>query len=123
MKIILTATSDSLDCLLDERFGRAAYFLLYDVEQKTAEFFSNEQSNAAQGAGIQAAQNIVELGVECLITGTCGPKALRVLNSAGIEVYNIHAMPIGECIDLFVEGNLPKLENKSLEGIGVWNAK
>lgn len=106
MKIILTATSDSLDSLLDERFGRAPYFLVYDLEQNHAEFIKNDNLDAAQGAGIQSAQNIVKTGASCLITGQCGPKALRVLESAKIKVLNTTAKTLNECIDLFRQGSL-----------------
>lgn len=111
MKIILTATSNSLDSLLDERFGRAPYFLVYDLDQNHAEFIKNDNLDAAQGAGIQSAQNIVKTGAKCLITGQCGPKALRVLESAKIKVLNTTAKPLKECIEHFSQDNLDAIDS------------
>ena len=46
----------------------------------------NSSAMAAGGAGISAAQAIVEKGVEAVLTGNCGPHAYQVLSSAGIQV-------------------------------------
>ena len=82
MKIAITTSGNDLNAPLDSRFGRAPKFLIYDLEAKTFEIIDNEQNlNAAQGAGIQSAQNIARLGAKALVTGHCGPKAFRVLGS------------------------------------------
>ena len=92
MKIAFTTSGNDLNAPMDSRFGRAPMFLIYDPEAKTFEVVGNEQNlNAAQGAGIQSAQNIAHLGVTALITGHCGPKAFRVLAAAGIKIYNTSA--------------------------------
>ena len=88
MKIVMTTSSNSIDGELDKRFGRAPGFLIYDTETQTHEFIDNQQNiQAAQGAGIQSAQNIIATGAQCVISGQCGPKALRVLESAGSPKY------------------------------------
>ncbi|MCK7468209.1 MAG: NifB/NifX family molybdenum-iron cluster-binding protein [Desulfosudis oleivorans] len=80
---------------LDSRFGRAPKFLIYDLETKSFEIIDNEQNlNATQGAGIQSAQNIARLGTKALVTGHCGPKAFRVLEAAGIKIYNTSASTV-----------------------------
>lgn len=114
MKIVLTASSTSMDSLLCEHFGRAPYFLVYDLEHKKAEFITNDNSDASQGAGIQSAQNIIKTGARSLITGQCGPKASRVLGSAGIEIYNTDGKTLTECIELFSNGELSSSQNTSL---------
>jgi predicted Fe-Mo cluster-binding NifX family protein len=73
MKIAITTSGNDLNSPLDTRFGRAPKFLIYDLEAKTFEIADNEQNlNAAQGAGIQSAQNIARQGVKALVTGHCG---------------------------------------------------
>lgn len=77
MKIALTTSGRDLNAPLDSRFGRAPLFLIYDLDANTFDVVDNQQNlNAAQGAGIQSAQNIARLNVKALITGHCGPKAL-----------------------------------------------
>ncbi len=86
MKIAITAQGNDLNAQVDARFGRCAYFIIVDSE--TEEFTAIDNANAAagSGAGIQAAQSIVDHDVEFLLTGNCGPNAFKVCNAAGIKV-------------------------------------
>jgi predicted Fe-Mo cluster-binding NifX family protein len=73
---------------MDPRFGRARYLLFVEDTDRTVLPVDNEGGvNAAHGAGIQAAQNLIDHGARVLITGHCGPKAYQVLTTAGIDVY------------------------------------
>jgi len=109
VKIAVTAKGEGLSAEVDERFGRAACFVLYDTETKMVRTIDNGQSvNAAQGAGIQAAETIARQGAECLITGHCGPKAFRTLSSAGIRVYNGAAGTVAQAIAALEQGSLAK---------------
>ncbi|GAB6270705.1 MAG: NifB/NifX family molybdenum-iron cluster-binding protein [Smithella sp.] len=117
MKIAITTSGNDLNAPLDGRFGRAPMFLIYDSEAKTFEVVGNEQNlNAAQGAGIQSAQNIAHLGVKALITGHCGPKAFRVLAAAGIKIYNTSAATVNEALDLYLAGKLTEAASADVEG-------
>jgi predicted Fe-Mo cluster-binding NifX family protein len=73
---------------MDPRFGRANCFIVVDTVTGEHLAVDNTQNlNAAQGAGIQAAQSVARLKAEAVLTGHCGPKAFRVLNEAGIKIY------------------------------------
>lgn len=92
--------------------------MVYDTENRTWESVDNVQNlQAPQGAGIQAAANVVNAGCGVLISGHCGPKAFKALSQAGVSVYHLG----GECsvqsaVDAFVDGTLVKLENADVEG-------
>ena len=117
MKIAFTTSGKDLNAPLDGRFGRAPLFLIYDLEGKTFEIVDNEQNlNAAQGAGIQSAQNIARQGVKALVTGHCGPKAFRVLQAAGIKIYNTTAATVSEALDLYMAGKLAEAASADVEG-------
>ncbi len=117
MKIAITTSGKDLNAPLDSRFGRAPLFLIYDLDAKTFEVVDNVQNlNAAQGAGIQSAQNIARLGVKALVTGHCGPKAFRVLQAAGIKIFNCDAATTGEALDLYKSGKLPEAADADVEG-------
>jgi predicted Fe-Mo cluster-binding NifX family protein len=77
MKIVVTASGETPDSKVDMRFGRAAYFMLFDEAAKEHAVKNDCKLNAAQGAGIQAAERVAELGAKILISGHCGPKAFR----------------------------------------------
>jgi predicted Fe-Mo cluster-binding NifX family protein len=105
MKIAFTTSGNDLTAPLEARFGRASRFLIYNLEDDTFEVIDNEQSmNASQGSGIQAAQTLAKLEVKALVTGHCGPKAFRVLQAAGIKVYNTPVCTIAEALINFGQG-------------------
>lgn len=87
MKVIITSTGNSVDSAMDTRFGRCSYFAVYDTESRNFEFISNEAGKAQQGAGIAAAQNVLDLSADVLLTGRLGPKASQVLESSTIKTY------------------------------------
>lgn len=88
MKIAIPSNGTTLDAAVDPRFRRCKYFVFVDADTGTFEGIENTQRrNAAQGAGIQAAQTVVNHGAEAVITGHCGPKAFRALTAAGVKIY------------------------------------
>ena len=107
MKVVVTSTGESVDSEVDPRFGRAASFVLVDTESGEIRSIDNSAGvDAAQGAGIQAAETVSQLGAQCLITGHCGPKAFRALQAAGIEVYTGASGTVAESIEQLKSNNL-----------------
>ncbi|NOR10005.1 MAG: dinitrogenase iron-molybdenum cofactor biosynthesis protein [Desulfovibrionaceae bacterium] len=87
MKLCVTSTGNTLDAKADGSFGRAHYFIIIDTETLQFEAVVNSSADASQGAGIAAAQTISNLGVDGLLTGYVGPKALAALESTGIKIF------------------------------------
>jgi predicted Fe-Mo cluster-binding NifX family protein len=87
MKLCVTSTGNTLDAKADGSFGRAHYFIILDTDTLQFEPVINSKADTSQGAGIAAAQTISDLGVDGLLTGYVGPKALAALESAGIKIY------------------------------------
>jgi len=69
----------------------------------------NPAARGAQGAGVYASQLVVQTGAEAVVTGNIGPKALVVLQMAGIKVYRGSEGTIRENLELFRQGKLPEL--------------
>ncbi|MEJ2202111.1 MAG: NifB/NifX family molybdenum-iron cluster-binding protein [Desulfuromonadaceae bacterium] len=117
MKIVLTTSGEDLSAPLDSRFGRAAGYLLYDLETSTYTRLDNQPSReASHGAGILAAEMVARSGAKALITGHCGPKAFRVLHSAGIKVYNCDAPTVAEALEEYCAGKLIEAEGANVSG-------
>ena len=107
MKLAVTSTGKGLDANLDPRFGRAAYFIIVDPETMVFEVVeSNQNLNLPQGAGIQAAKTIVDSQAGVLITGHCGPKAIKVLRSAGIKIMTGAGGTVTDAIEQYNNGEL-----------------
>lgn len=118
MKYAISVREKSVDALIDTRFGRAQVFALYDSETGDCTWHANSQNlQAAQGAGIQSAQNVVNLGAEAVISGHCGPKAYRVLNAAGVKVYTVTGQTtIKEAVKQIEAGTIKPSEGADVEG-------
>ena len=91
-------------------FGRTPYFLFYDVETKEKTLLENPAAEAQGGAGIQAAQFIVDEGADVLLTVRCGENAKAVFDTAHLKVYKTAATSAEENITLFLEDKLCVLE-------------
>ncbi|MPQ46834.1 dinitrogenase iron-molybdenum cofactor biosynthesis protein [Marinifilum sp. N1E240] len=86
MKTIITSTGKGEGSLFDLRFGRAAWFCLYDDENGEVRFIENKHANAAGGAGTKASETAIELGVSKVISGDFGPKAKDLLDEFNIQM-------------------------------------
>ena len=107
MRIAVSSTGRTLESQVDPRFGRAAFFVLVDTDTGAVSAHDNAQNlNAAQGAGIQAAETVSRLGAEVVITGHCGPKAFRTLRAAGIQVVVGPDSTVAEAVEQFTSGEL-----------------
>ena len=87
MKVAISCVGQSLEDDLDPRFGRAAFFLVVDTEKMSFSVIDNAARAASGGAGIAAAQSVIDQHVEAVIAGQLGPNALNVLSSADIALY------------------------------------
>lgn len=89
MKIAFTTKGIYWDSVMDSRFGRTEFFLVYDDEIKELTNFDNRAiSNEAHGAGPKTAQKLYELNPDILITGNGpGGNAAAVINQADIKVF------------------------------------
>jgi len=88
MKIAVTSTGTGMDSPVDPRFGRSPYIAFMDIQTGELEALANPFADASGGAGVQAAQFVLDQGAEALLTGHCGPKASAVLSDAGVQVVN-----------------------------------
>ena len=118
MIIVVTSEGPTPQDRVDPRFGRAKYFMVYDSDAGKWESVDNKQNlQAAQGAGIQAAATVANKKCTVLITGHCGPKAFRVLESANVEIYLCpESVSVSGALEKYKKGELKKADNADVEG-------
>ncbi len=109
MKIGISSTTGNEKALVDPRFGRCEAFAIIDTETSAIQFLDNAAKTAAGGAGIAAAQQLLDAGVEAVCTGNLGPNAFRVLNEAGIKAYRVNEMPLMDAAKLLKDGKLDEI--------------
>jgi predicted Fe-Mo cluster-binding NifX family protein len=103
--------------MVDPRFGRTLYFLVFDTDDQNLEVISNEQNvHAAQGAGIQAAENIAAHRIDVVVAGHFGPKAFRALAAAGIKAASWAEGSVAEAIELVKRDKLNISQAANVEG-------
>ncbi len=106
MKICVTATAGDLNAQVDPRFGRSQYFVIVDSDTMEFEAMANEAMNAPGGAGIQAAQAMVNKGVNVVVSGNMGPNAFQVLSTAGVKVATGAYGTVKEAVEMYKGGKL-----------------
>jgi predicted Fe-Mo cluster-binding NifX family protein len=71
-----------------------------------SEAMPNDAIAAPGGAGIQAAQAVVNKGVDVLISGNIGPNAFQVLSAAGVKVAIGAYGTVKEAVEMYKSGKL-----------------
>lgn len=111
MKVVLPVENDSMQTEICQSFGRACCFLVYDLEKNAQVFVSNTAATAPGGAGIKAAQIVVDTGAKAVIVPRLGQNAYNVLESAGIKILKAINNNVVENINLYKNQKLLPLEN------------
>jgi predicted Fe-Mo cluster-binding NifX family protein len=109
MKIAISATGKTKEDSLDMRFGRCKYFQIHDTESGKVKILENEGQNASAGAGINTSNQLVDEGIDVIITGNFGPNAFEIIEKAGIKAY--------KCGNIAISSVLEKYKNNELEEI------
>ncbi len=117
MKIAVTSQGPDMTGNIDPRFGRAQFFIVVDTDTGESATHDNTQNlNAAQGAGIQAARNVVSLGVSVVVTGNVGPKAFTALQAGDIKTYIGATGTVRDAVEQFKAGRLECVSKPNVEG-------
>jgi len=106
MKVVVTANGTHLDAPTSPVFGRCPTYVFVDTETMQFEAVENPSVASAGGAGIQAAQFVIERGAQAAITGNVGPNAFDVLAAAGVPVYLFGGGTVREAVEAFKAGQL-----------------
>jgi predicted Fe-Mo cluster-binding NifX family protein len=122
MKICVTSIGRDLNAQVDPRFGRSQYFVFVDSDTMTFEAMPNDAIAAPGGAGIQAAQTVVNKGANMLISGNIGPNAFQVLSTAGVKVATGVNGTVKEAVEMYKNGGLSETGTSTVAahaGMGV----
>lgn len=86
MKIAITSTGNSPDSKVDTRFGRCAYFVIFDTETNATEFIPNPNKENVEGAGPASVQLVAGRGVSKVVSGEFGAKVKGIFDSLQIQL-------------------------------------
>ena len=115
MIICITSEGNNLDSKVDQRFGRAQYFIFYNDETSQFEAVENENVAGTGGVGVQSGQLVAEKQAKVVLTGNVGPNASQTLESAGIDVVVNVEGSVKEAIERFKKGELEPTKGPNAE--------
>ena len=110
MRIAIPVDKNDKKAKVFTTLGRAPYFLIYDIESKESSLIENKAKESKGGAGIVAAQTIVDNKVEALLTPQCGENAAEVIKAAYIRIYKTEGDDLEENIEKFTNDKLSLLD-------------
>ena len=109
MKIAIPVEDNKIESGVGISFGRTPYFMFYDVDTKESSFVYNSAADSQGGAGIKAAQLIVDSKAEVLLTPRCGQNAAEVLQAGNVKMFKTVGTSIMGNIQDFIAGKLAVL--------------
>jgi predicted Fe-Mo cluster-binding NifX family protein len=109
MRVVVSAQGDTLDAPASPVFGRCPTYVFVDSETMEFEAVPNPAMNQGEGAGIQAAQFVLNRGAEALLTGNLGPNAFAVLQAAGVPGYLVPEGTVRQAVEALNVGKLRPL--------------
>lgn len=110
MKICVSSAGKEKSSSADPRFGRCQYFVIVDTEAVDFKVIENDGITSQQGAGIAAAQQVLNEKVDVVITGNMGPNAMKLINGADIKVYKFQGSTVEEEVKLFLDNKLTTID-------------
>lgn len=106
MKIAVSSQGENLDAPASPVFGRCPTYLFVDTETMEFEAIPNPAMSQGGGAGIQAAQFVVNQGAKAVLSGNLGPNAFNVLQAAGVPGYLISEGTVRQAVKAYKAGQL-----------------
>ena len=112
MILFLTAQGKTLEDRFNTKFGRTPWFIRYDSDAGDWEAIENTATAQAHGAGVTAAQFVIDRGAQAVISGRFGPNATQALSAAGITLLTQtdDSKSVREVIDLWQAGQLEDVQ-------------
>ncbi len=110
MKVCFTAKGATLESLSEERFGRAPFFIIIDLDSGASEAVQNPYVEGAGGVGPKAAQILISHDVTALVSGQVGGNAREALMAAGIEMFTFRGSSVNDALEQFKKNALQRSE-------------
>jgi predicted Fe-Mo cluster-binding NifX family protein len=113
MRVVVSSYGADIDGPLSPTFGRCPVFLFIETDSMEFEAAPNPGLDAPGGAGVEAAQFVTSRGIEAVITGRVGPKAMNVLETAGTPVFLTERGTVRQAVEDFRDGELSSGSERS----------
>ncbi len=109
MILLISAQQPQLFGPIDDRFGRCPWIIRFDTDLVQWKAFENPGAGQAGGAGVSAAQFVIDQQANVVISGDFGPHAVSAFRAANIEMrlFTKDISSVQQAVDYFVQNKLP----------------
>lgn len=109
MILLISAQQPQLESPTDDRFGRSPWLIKMDTDTNQWEAFPNPGASQSGGAGVAAAQFVIDQEANIVISGDFGPHAVSAFQTAKIEMllFTNDVTTVQQAIDYFKQDKLP----------------
>ena len=80
MIVAITSTGNTIESSIDPRFGRCAFFVLYDTESKEIFFHKNPYKEVEEAAGVSVVDWLSQFSCSKIVSGEFGSKMIILKN-------------------------------------------
>ena len=109
MKIAIPVEQNQIQTIISASFGRAPFYLIHNTENNQNEFIDNSALLSQGGAGVKAAQILLDQNVDVLIAPRCGENAALLLREGGVSLYKNNSEQPEKLIESFKQSQLELL--------------
>lgn len=99
MLVAIATDTNKEDSPVSPVFGRSKFFALYDTSEKDLVFIENPGASQERGAGISAAQTLIDKKVEKVYCGNIGPNAKNAISEDGIKIEIVNDESVKDIIN------------------------
>ncbi|MBN2876851.1 MAG: NifB/NifX family molybdenum-iron cluster-binding protein [Bacilli bacterium] len=109
MIITLPTITSGEKSFISEKFGRCNFFYVFDTETGLGKVYTNIHKDDERGAGIKAAEYVLNQKTDVLITPHVGEKTIDVLKSTDIKIYHSTEEIVKKNIESYLNNELEEL--------------
>ncbi len=108
MNIMLSTQGKTLNSPVNPRFGRSPFFIQFNTDTDEWAAYENPAQSQSGGAGVAAAQFLIDHDTSVAISGRFGPNAHSALTAAGIQMlsFSDEGQTAQDVIDAYQQGRL-----------------
>jgi predicted Fe-Mo cluster-binding NifX family protein len=112
MKVCIpTMGTGGLDEEVSQHFGRAKTFTIVDIETEEVRALPNTGTHA--GGALTPAEILASEGVDVMVVGGLGPKAVSFFEQSGIDVFVGAGGRVRDAIDAYKAGTLTRATSEN----------
>lgn len=112
MILLISAQQPESQSPINERFGRTEWLMKYDSETAQWQSLTNPGSQRSGGAGVAAAQFVIDQKADVVISGAFGPNAAGAFRAANItmSLFSKEVKTVQQAAEYFLQDKLEIFE-------------